>query len=196
MNPIWLVPFLIGPLVLADTGEQSAAEDLKQLNKIASRLIVAVKSKNQSVILELYPVRDRPGIAEPGSELYCYLFDSTCISWKSKSVKQIFTDAKRLRTKIVLPSFGPDGTKFALLFFFDRAVVDPHKLDDDPDYACSMAGKYLVSYLFKYENSKWVPANLPFDAETDTLCRPEESKIGTAGWRVHTNLSIVPIPSE
>lgn len=171
MNPIWLLPFLIGPLVLADTGEQSAAEDLKQLNKIASRLIVAVKSENQSVILDLYPVRDRPGTAEPGSELYCYLFDSTCISWKGKSVKQIFTDAKQLRTKIIIPKLGPDRTKYAHMFFFDRKVVDPHKLDD-ANYTCPMAGKNLVSWLFKYENSKWVPAHLPFDAETDSLCNP------------------------
>ena len=144
-----------------------------ELRALGNKLARAVLSKDIKVILH----HDRPDLVDDDrslldnktSHLYCYLFDSSCMKPKGRSVYEVLSKAQNLTIEVKDLGKGKDGSRYGLIYFFDSKTVDPQKLAL-PDYLCEEGGKEIITWTFKRVKDHWESAHPPFDAETDVHC--------------------------
>jgi hypothetical protein len=146
-----------------------ASADLKQ---IGDELVKAVLSKDVSRLLNFdrrdLSYEDEIALREQQSTLFCYIFDSKCISPKRRSVYEILSLAGRVGIK---PIFARSlrGYREGLLIFYDASKVS-NQLLLSKGYLCKESGRTLATWAFKLVNGRWEAETPMFDSETDGPC--------------------------
>jgi hypothetical protein len=145
---------------------------MKQLRALGKTLASAVLSHDVETILAHdrpdLRTEDRTAFKNRKSDLYCFLFDSTCTTAKA-SVHSILTSARRLDVDAQMLG-NMNGIQYAWLLFFDGATIRRTDLRSQA-FLCEHVGQ-IASWMFTLDKGQWVSAHSPFDAETDALCSP------------------------
>lgn len=148
------------------------AEDpaTRQLRAIGDRVVTAVVARDIKTLLEYdNNPEDDAQLKSQGSDLYCYLFDSSCIQEpKRRAVYEIFSTA---------PKLGIDATvarvqdkDYGLLMFYDKSQISGQDLYS-PDFLCSdKALKGTATWRFILANGKWSTSTL-FEYKTERPCK-------------------------
>lgn len=170
-----------GLLLLGDaepSGAETAPEKAKrvrQLQSIGRKVAQAILARDIELLLRF----DRPDEVEDSrrllrdkkSNLYCYLFDSSCMGG-GRSVYDILRNARRLAITVMDIGRGKDGIQHAIIFFYDGATIPKQKLRS-PEFLCEKSLQEITSWTFKYVNGRWESASPLFGAETGVLCEPD-----------------------
>jgi hypothetical protein len=144
----------------------------KSLYAMGEKISKAILDKDIQALLSY----DRPDLRSQDAEslknnksdLYCYIFDSECITWGNgtwRSVYEKLSEAHPLKIKVVLASSRYDRQFYGSLFFYDAAAVSDKDLSST-DFLCKQAPAKLASWKFRLENGKWKPVTPLFDSET------------------------------
>jgi hypothetical protein len=143
----------------------------RDLRKIGEGVAKAVLDKNIPALLsydraDLRSV-DEVSLKNPKSDLYCYIFDSDCITWGSgnwRSVYDKLSQAHQLEIKVSVTSSPYDRQMYGNLFFYDASAVSEKDLRS-PDFLCKEGPANIASWKFRLENGKWKPVTPLFDSE-------------------------------
>jgi len=111
---------------------------------------------------------DEVSLKNTKSDLYCYIFDSDCITWGSgnwRSVYDKLAQARQLEIKVSVSSSPYDRQTYGSLFFYDASGVSAKDLRSR-DYLCKEGPANITSWKFRLENGKWKPVTPLFDSET------------------------------
>lgn len=111
---------------------------------------------------------DEVSLKNTKSDLYCYIFDSECITWGSgnwRSVYDKLSQAHQLQIKVSVTSSPYDRQTYGNLFFYDASAVSEKDLRSR-DYLCKEGPANITSWKFRLENGKWKPVTPLFDSET------------------------------
>lgn len=144
----------------------------RELHKIGEALAKAVREKNLDALLALdradLRAADEASLKNPKSDLYCYIFDSDCITWGNgdwRSVYDKISQAQQPEIKASLWSSPYDRQLYGNLFFYDAAAVSAKELRSK-DFLCKEAPAKIASWKFRLEKGKWKPVTPLFDSET------------------------------
>jgi hypothetical protein len=154
------------------------------LRRLGEALATAVLDKNIQALLtydrgDLRSL-DAASLKNTKSNLYCYIFDSDCITWGDgtwRSVYDKLSEAHRLEIKVSLARSPYDRQLYGSLLFYDRATVSDKDLRSE-DFLCKEAPARIASWRFRLENGKWKPVTPLFDSETDALCGNDTQRHG------------------
>ena len=111
---------------------------------------------------------DEVSLKNSKSDLYCYIFDSDCITWGSgnwRSVYDKLSQAHQLQIKVSVSSSPYDRQTYGSLSFYDASAVSEKDLRSR-DYLCKEGPANITSWKFRLENGKWKPVTPLFDSET------------------------------
>jgi hypothetical protein len=144
----------------------------RELHKIGEALAKAVREKDVQALLaldrsDLRP-QDEASLKNPKSDLYCYIFDSECITWGNgdwRSVYDKISQAQQLEIRASLWSSPYDRQLYGNLFFYDAATVSAKDLRSK-DFLCKESPAKIASWKFRLEKGKWKPVTPLFDSET------------------------------
>ena len=163
------------PLAAAQAQQKSGATHKnnpgRDLRKVGEAVAKAVLDKNIQTLLtydraDLRSV-DEVSLKNPKSDLYCYIFDSDCITWGSgnwRSVYDKLSQAHQLEIKASVSSSPYDRQLYGNLFFYDASAVSEKDLRS-PDFLCKEGPANIASWKFRLENGKWKPVTPLFDSE-------------------------------
>lgn len=161
-------------LAFVDKEAVPQEEQIAKLDRIGRELASAVLHKNSEAILRY----DRPDLIEPDrrllqskSDLYCYLFDASCITWKGKSVYEKLSGMKTIGVFANNWGRSADGRYSFLLVFYDQSKYSRSQVSSER-FLCSHAAA-VATWTFRYVDGSWQAAHPPFDAEVDALCSSE-----------------------
>lgn len=147
----------------------SASRDLHQVGEAVAK---AVLDKNIQTLLsyDRADLRAANGVSlkNTKSDLYCYIFDSDCITWGDgtwRSVYEKFSQAHPLEITVSLSRSPSDHQLYGSLFFYDASAVSEKDLRSR-DFVCKEGPAKLASWKFRLENGKWRPVTPLFDSET------------------------------
>ena len=164
------------PLATGQARQKSGAthrnDPGRDLRKVGEAVAKAVLDKNIQALLaydraDLRSV-DEVSLKNPKSDLYCYIFDSGCITWGSgnwRSVYDKLSQAHQLEIKVSVSSSPYDRQLYGSLFFYDASQVSEKDLRS-PDFLCKEGPANIASWKFRRENGKWRPVTPLFDSET------------------------------
>jgi hypothetical protein len=146
------------------------------LRKVGEAIVKAVLDKNIQALLtydraDLRSV-DEASLKNTKSDLYCYIFDSDCITWGSgnwRSVYDKLSQAHQLEIKASLSSSPYDRQLYGSLFFYDASAMSEKDLRS-PDFLCKEGPANIASWKFRLENGKWKPVTPLFDSEARGPC--------------------------
>ena len=116
--------------------------------------------------------QDEASLKNSNSDLYCYIFDSDCITWGNgdwRSVYDKLSQAHQLEIKASLWSSPYDRQLYGSLFFYDASAVAEKDLHS-PNFLCKEAPARIASWKFRLEHGKWKPVTPLFDSETRGPC--------------------------
>lgn len=157
---------------------QEEDKALGDLHTIGRKIAKAVLAKDIEAILRY----DRPDLVEADrkllsnskNDLYCYMLDTSCITWAEgeRSVYDILSKAKQLTISVRDHGKSIAGYRHAMIYFFDGSAIDEVKLSSQ-DFLCKKGGKEIATWTFEYVYGKWQSTHPPFDAETDVHCPVE-----------------------
>src|ERR1700737_999307 len=111
-----------------DRPQKNSKPALEELRQMGQKIADAVLAKDIPALLNYdrrdWRSQDQKDLKHQNSELYCYLFDSSCISSKKeRSVYEKMSRVRQLGIKVI------DGGKssynrqrYAFLFFYDRSA--------------------------------------------------------------------------
>lgn len=140
------------------------------LHAIGDKAATAIVAKDVNTLLQYdHDPEDVASLNIKSGDLYCYLFDSTCIpEGKTRSVYDVITTARQLG---IDPSVADvEGRHYGLLMFYDKTQISSSELYS-PDFMCSdRALKQTASWHFILENGKWTTTTL-FDYKTERPCK-------------------------
>jgi len=171
-----LTPCTIGkqPQGTSDTVDKNQAN--RDLHQVGERLAKAIIDRDIQTVLSY----DRPdlrhndeiALKNSKSDLYCYLFDTTCISsnnGKWRSVYDKLSQARQLGIKVNLARSPYDHKLYGSLLFYDQSSISATNLKSSA-FLCKEQGVQFVSWKFKLEDGKWKAVTPLFDNETEGLC--------------------------
>ncbi len=160
---------LVAALAVSLGQGRKPPQPLDTLRRLGEPIVRAVVEKDIATLLAYdWPdpgSGDESALVAPRSPLHCYVFDSRCNRLGKPSVFEMFSSWRKLRIQA-----NSAGSNFAVLYFYDATVVSARGLRSQKTL-CREGGRHIVSWVFKYESSRWVAANEPFDFDADTLCR-------------------------
>lgn len=140
-----------------------------QLRLIGDRVAVAMVSRDVKTLLEYdqYP-EDAASLKAGGGDLYCYLFDSSCISGgRPQSVYDLFSNSPKLGIDASVVNVA--GKDYGMLMFYDKSQISGQELYS-PDFLCSAkAQTKTATWHFILTDGKWSTTTL-FDYKTDKPC--------------------------
>jgi hypothetical protein len=156
----------------------------RALRKVGEAIATAVLDKNIQTLLtydraDLRPL-DEVSLKNSKSDLYCYIFDSDCITWGNgdwRSVYDKLSQAHQLEIKVSLSSSPYDRQLYGSLFFYDASAVSEKDLRSQ-DFLCKEAPARIASWKFRLENGKWKPVTPLFDSETRGPCPTDVQENG------------------
>jgi hypothetical protein len=151
--------------------------DSERLHQVGETVARAVLAKDATTLLQYdrsdLRTEDESSLKNTKSDLYCFLFDSSCISGKGRSVFDKLSSSRELAIKIVDGGKSKiDGLRYATLLFYDKSTISEASLHSRT-YLCKEGITRIASWTFKLADGKWVPVTPLFDSETDTLCSPD-----------------------
>jgi hypothetical protein len=153
----------------ANKPKDHAAADLTQ---IGDELVKAVLSKDVSTLLNFdrkdLSYEDEIALKDQQSTLFCYIFDSECVSTRRRSVYEILSLAGRVGIKPIFAR-SLQGYREGLLIFYDASKVSSQQLLSK-GYLCKESGRTLATWTFKLVNGRWEAETPMFDSETDSPC--------------------------
>jgi hypothetical protein len=142
------------------------------LRKVGESVAKAVLDKNIQTLLayDRADLRsaDAVSLKNPKSDLYCYIFDTECITWGGGnwlSVYDKLSQAHQLEIKVSVSSSPYDRQTYGILFFYDASAISEKDLRS-PDFLCKEGPASVASWKFRLENGKWRPVTPLFDSET------------------------------
>jgi hypothetical protein len=154
----------------------------RSLHKVGEAVAKAVLDKDIATLLtyDRADLRsaDEVSLKNAKSDLYCYIFDSDCITWGDgtwRSVYDKLSQAHQLQIKVSVWSSPYDHQTYANLFFYDAAAVSAKDLRSR-DYLCKEGPAQITSWKFRLENGKWKPVTPLFDSETRAC--PSDAQTG------------------
>jgi hypothetical protein len=121
---------------------------------------------------------DEVSLKNTKSDLYCFIFDSDCITWGDgtwRSVYDKLSQAHQLQIKVAVSSSPYDHQTYGNLFFYDASAVSAKDLRSR-DYLCKEGPAQITSWKFRLENGKWKPVTPLFDSETRAC--PSDAQTG------------------
>lgn len=152
---------------VASKPQDPAARDLLA---IGDRVTTAIVARNTNVLLDYdHDPDDTASLQSNRGELYCYLFDSSCIQGSnSPAIYDLFSSARQLGIDASVTHI--DGKSYGLLMFYDKSQISSTELYS-PDFLCSeKALKETASWHFIMKDGKWNTTTL-FDYKTDKPCK-------------------------
>jgi hypothetical protein len=159
---------------LAQQASPKSDKALADLERIGSKLAQMVLDKDVESLLR-YDRADRLCgdkimLREKKSDLYCYLFDSSCIP-RNASYHSVFeTISKARRLGVTAIGSKKEGHRYATLYFYDRFQISEELLRSTK-WFCTQGGWTKVAFWpFELVDGKWQSASLPFDYATDSFC--------------------------
>jgi hypothetical protein len=175
-----VMAYRLVPLATAQAQSKSSATQRnspsRDLRKIGAAVAKAVLDKDIQALLAYdradLRAQNEVSLKNPKSDLYCYLFDSDCITWGNgdwRSVYDKLSDAHPLAIKVSLSNSRYDRQLYGTLFFYDSTAVSEKDLRSQ-DFLCKEGPAKLASWRFRLENGKWKPVTPLFDSETDSFC--------------------------
>lgn len=142
----------------------------RELQAIGDRVTTAVVAKDVNTLLEYdHDPDDEAALKNKSGDLYCYLFDSSCIPGaKTRAVFDTLSTARQLGIDASVANV--DGRQYGLLMFYDKSQISDKELYS-PDFLCSdKALKGTASWHFIRASGKWSTSTL-FDYKTDRPCK-------------------------
>src|SRR5579859_4417734 len=113
-------------LTASARASQTAKSDtqLRALHEIGKVVARAVLDKDTATLLRYdradLRAEDESSLKNTKSDLYCFLFDSSCISGKGRSVLDKLSSSRQLAIKVVDGGKSKiDGRRYATLLFYD-----------------------------------------------------------------------------
>ena len=165
----------------ADQAQQKSSSARKttpsrDLHKIGEAIAKAVLDKNIETLLTFDRAdlrsQDEVALKNTKSSLYCYIFDSDCITWGDGDWLSIYdklSQANRLEIRVSVARSPYDRQLYGGLLFYDASAVSEKDLRS-PDFLCKEGPARFASWKFRLENGKWKPVTPLFDSETDGPC--------------------------
>ena len=165
----------------ADQAQQKSSTARKNtpsrdLHKIGEAIAKAVLDKNIETLLTFDRAdlrsQDEVALKNTKSSLYCYIFDSDCITWGDGDWLSIYdklSQANRLEIRVSVARSPYDRQLYGGLLFYDASAVSEKDLRS-PDFLCKEGPARFASWKFRLENGKWKPVTPLFDSETDGPC--------------------------
>jgi len=146
----------------------------RNLHLIGEKVARAVLDKDIPSLLSYdradFRSEDEASLKHTKSDLYCFLFDSSCIEGgKWRSVYDKLSHSRQLGIKVTLAKSRYDGHLYGILLFYDRASISDKDLGS-PDFLCKESPTRIASWKFKLEDGKWRPVTPMFDNEAEGLC--------------------------
>ena len=144
----------------------------RELREIGEKVAAAIRAKDVDTLL-VYDQNsdDQAALKTKSGELYCYLFDTTCMTGKGRSVYDVFTEAHQLRVDPLVTDVPLVGKRYGQLIFYDRRTIKEDQLYST-DFLCSERGqKETVSWHFIFTDGKW-STTTAFDYQVDRGCKP------------------------
>lgn len=141
-----------------------------QLRAIGDQAVAAIISKDTKALFEYdHNPEDQMSLSDNKSELYCYLFDSSCIpGGNRKAIYDLFSTVPKLGIDASVASL--QGKNYGLLMFYDKSQISQAELYT-PEFQCSdRALKGTVSWRFVETAGKWDTTTL-FEYKTDRPCK-------------------------
>ena len=165
------IPFQAGQTQRKSSAARKS-DSSRGLHRVGEIVAKAVLEKDISTLLAY----DRPDLRDQDevslnnakSDLYCYLFDSECITWGRGDWRSVFeklSAAHPLEIKASLSRSRADGQLYGSLFFYDASAVTEKDLRSQ-DFVCTQGPAKLASWKFRLENGKWRAVTPLFDSET------------------------------
>lgn len=150
---------------------------LDGLHRLGDAVARAILDKDMTTLLRYdradLRANDESSLKNPKSDLYCFLFDSSCISGKGRSVFDKLANSRQLGIKVVDGGKSKiDGVRYATLLFYDKSAISDASLRSRT-FLCNEAPNRIASWTFKLLNDNWMAVTPLFDSETDTLCSPD-----------------------
>jgi hypothetical protein len=156
----------------------------RDLRKVGEAIAKAVLDRNIQTLLAYDRAdlrsQDEASLKNSKSDLYCYIFDSDCITWGNgdwRSVYDKISQAHQLEIKARLWNSPYDRQLYGSLFFFDASAVSEKDLHS-PDFLCNEAPARIASWKFRLENGRWKPVTPLFDSETRGPCPTDVQENG------------------
>ena len=158
------------------SGAPPKSSPSRNLRKVGEAIVKAVLDKNIQALLN-YDRADLRSADEASqkntkSDLYCYIFDSDCITWGSgnwRSVYDKLSQAHQLEIKVSVSSSPYDRQLYGSLFFYDASAISEKDLRSR-DFLCKEGPANIASWKFRFENGKWKSVTPLFDSETRGPC--------------------------
>jgi hypothetical protein len=156
----------------------------RELRKVGEAIARAILDKNITALLTYdradLRALDEVSLKNPKSDLYCYIFDTDCITWGDGSWRSVYdklSQAHPLEIKVILSSSPYDRQLYGNLFFYDASAVSDKDLRS-PDFLCKEVPASIASWKFRRENGKWKPVTPLFDSETRGPCPSDRKETG------------------
>jgi hypothetical protein len=135
----------------------------RDLQQLGEKIAKAVLDKDIPTLLgyDRADMRseDEVALKNTKSDLYCFLFDSDCITWGNgewRSVYDKLSQARQLGIKINTARSPYDHQLYGSLLFYDRSSVSEKDLRSS-DFLCKQQSTQLASWNFRLEAGKWKP---------------------------------------
>jgi hypothetical protein len=148
----------------------------RDLHKIGEAIAKAVLDKNIETLLTFDRAdlrsQDEVALKNAKSNLYCYIFDSECITWGDgnwRSVYDKLSQAHPLEIKVSIASSRYDRQTYGNLFFYDASAVSEKDLRSK-DFLCKETPANIASWKFRLESGKWKAVTPLFDSDTGGSC--------------------------
>jgi hypothetical protein len=144
----------------------------RQLHEIGDKVAAAILAKDVDTLI-VYDQNpdDQEALKARSGELYCYLFDTTCMTGKGRSVYDILTEAHQLRVDPLVTDVALVGKRYGQLVFYDKRIIKEDQLYSQ-DFLCSDRGlKQTASWHFIFTDGKW-STSTAFDFKVDRGCNP------------------------
>jgi hypothetical protein len=158
------------------SGAPRGSTTSRDLHKIGETVAKAVLDKNIDTLLsyDRADLRAADGVSlkNPKSDLYCYLFDSDCITWGDGSWRSVYdklSQAHPLEIKVSVSSSRYDRQTYGSLLFYDASAISEKDLRS-PAFLCKETPASIASWKFRLESGKWKPVTPLFDSETGAPC--------------------------
>jgi hypothetical protein len=168
----FLISSIATSVLAAQTANKPKDHAPADLTQIGDELAKAVLSKDVSTLLNFdrkdLSYEDEIALKDQQSTLFCYIFDSKCISPRRRSVYEILSGAGRVGIKPIF-SRSLRGYREGLLIFYDASKVSDQLLLSK-GYLCKESGRTLATWAFKLVNGRWEAETPMFDSETDGPC--------------------------
>jgi hypothetical protein len=144
----------------------------RNLHLLGEKISKAVLEKNIPALLSFDRAdlrsADEVSLKNTKSDLYCYIFDSECITWGDgtwRSVYDKLSQARQLHIRVTVSSSPYDRQTYGNLFFYDASAVSEKDLRSR-DVLCKEGPANIASWKFRLEKGKWKPVTPLFDSET------------------------------